>query len=655
MDRRLSANNHRPTSPALLSRRRIAIGTLLLAVAALGYGCFERSLKPVNPCTTSVQGTIIQVTNVDQVDLLLMVDNSNSMTEEQASVASEVPRIVTVLTSGDTNGDGMQDFMPARSLHIGIVDSDMGLGDVTGVGTCEDNFGDDGLMQIDSRHGATGCSASYAATYAATPNVFDFTRGDPARTPAQFGMDVGCVASLGTDGCGFEFELESPLKALSLTPDANGLSPVSWTHANYHPPTFRGPSYGHGSDPGTNGAFLRPDSALAIVTINDEDDCSTDNPRIFSEDAEFSEMDGAHIELNLRCHVWRDRLYPVSRYADGFLGLRANPGLLIYAAITGVPPSVAGMDPAVILADPNMQEQVNPMMTNNLLPACSVTGRGVAYPAIRMTQLAQLLNSAGAHTTIQSICANSFGPAFDEIINIVSQALSGACLGRALNPDADGNVDCDVLEVLPAIDSGAAITHCADLPNPDAYDPNPDIETSMTSAGMISREVCRIHQVGRSGAGTVPGWAYDDGNAALGAWSALPTSCGQRVGFSVISPVTGAEVRLQCNETILPSTHSMAAQLGQSCDPASTATVDCSTGHAVPGNTTHNLGCDPFVRACQVACTTTADCTGAGLLSYVCDQRAAADYFELGVPMGIMDMTPHNFCVNPTCGANSAH
>lgn len=379
------------------SKHRVAIGCMLVATAVAGYGCFERSLKPVNPCTTSVQGTVIQVTSVDKVDLLLMIDNSNSMTEEQASVVTEIPRIVTILTSGHDATGTIPDFMPARSLHVGIVDSDMGLGDVTGIATCDPGFGDDGLMQIRARHPGTGCMADYSGTYPG--NVFDFTVGG-GRTASQFGTDVGCVGALGTDGCGFEFELESPLKAISLVPTVTGDSPVNWTHAGYRPPTFYAGTFGHGGDAATNGTFLRPDSALAIITINDEDDCSTPNPQIFSPDNPAYNT----VDLNLRCHEWAGELYSVSRYADGFIGLRSNPALLIYGAITGVPPAVAGMSPETILADPAMHEQVNPTMMNQLMPACiSPGGRGVAYPAIRMTQLAQLLNAAGASTDRKSV------------------------------------------------------------------------------------------------------------------------------------------------------------------------------------------------------------------------------------------------------------
>ena len=641
MDRRTSL------SLSLPRQRRVAIGGLLLAVAGLGYGCFERALKPVNPCTTSVQGQVIQVNSVDKVDMLLMIDNSNSMTEEQASVVSEIPRIVEILTSGHDNSGVIPDFTPARSLHIGIIDSDMGLGNISGISTCDPGFGDDGLMQIRARHPTGSCMSDYSGTYPGS--VFDFDVAG-SRTPAQFAQDVACVATLGTDGCGFEFELEAPLKALSMSPE---YGVPTWVHTGYVPPVFAGPSYGHGNDPATNGAFLRADSALAVVTINDEDDCSTQNFNIFSLDDST--------DLNLRCHVYQDQLYPIDRYRDGFLGLRQNPALLIYAAITGIPPERAGQDPAAILMDPAMVEQQDPANPNRLLPACvSPGGRGVAYPAIRMTELARQLDGAGAAVTVQSICNTDFSAAFSEIIRIVSNALSGACLARQLNPDADGNVDCDVLEALPPVGSGASYERCDQLiaENPTAYELD-HTETTMNSDGTsVTREVCRITQVGHSGAGTLPGWAYDTRDNEVPGWSMIPMGCNQRIGLSMISAVPGAEVRLQCNETILPSTHAD-AQLGSPCDPATGivtgGTAQCSAGTAVAGNP-RPLACDSFDRSCQIACTSDADCTAAGLLSYVCDHRTASSYFggDDRVPTGITPGDEHGFCVNPTCGSANA-
>jgi hypothetical protein len=354
--------------------------------------------------------------STDQVDLLLMIDNSNSMNEEQGSVVEEIPRLVQILSSGDRNGDGIRDFTPATSLHLGIVDSDMGLGDVTGIATCTAGFGDDGLLQSRTRQAHGACLPDYATVY--PDHVFTFTAAGGVSS-TEFATDVGCVAALGTDGCGFEFELESPLKALSLMPTATGASPVSWTAAGYVPPMFASGTYGHGNDPATNGGFLRPTSVLAIVTVNDEDDCSTNNTAIFSPtDTRYNSA-----TLNLRCHTWSDQLYPIQRYVDGFIGLRTSPARLVFAAVTGIPPDLAGMDPVVILSDPRMVEQIDGTHST-LMPVCtSPGGRGVAYPAIRMTRVAAGLAARGAHTTVQSICNSDYGPAFDVIVAALADAL----------------------------------------------------------------------------------------------------------------------------------------------------------------------------------------------------------------------------------------
>ena len=49
---------------------------------------------------------------VDQLDLLFVVDNSNSMGEEQAAFTRELPDLVRSLTRGDIDLDGDRDFLP---------------------------------------------------------------------------------------------------------------------------------------------------------------------------------------------------------------------------------------------------------------------------------------------------------------------------------------------------------------------------------------------------------------------------------------------------------------------------------------------------------------------------------------------------------------
>jgi hypothetical protein len=125
-----------------------------------------------------------------------------------------------------------------------------------------------------------------------------------------------------------------------------------------------------------------------------------------------------------------------------------------------------------------------------------------------------------------------------------------------------------------------------------------------------------------------------------------------------VSPVTNAEIRLECLQTVQPSGGTMIS-VGSFCDPASTT---CSMGFA-PNGPPHVLACDSAERVCRLQCTSDANCTAGGLLGDVCDDRSWEEAVgALGVPDGAertrllmaippgTDITsPHNFCVNPTC------
>jgi hypothetical protein len=303
---------------------------------------------------------------------------------------------------------------------------------------------------------------------------------------------------LGTSGCGFEQQLEVALKA--VTPSAAAL----WTREGYVPPRFiseRGELSGvTGQGDRANAGFLRAGSVLAVVLVTDEEDCSTSNYALFDVDEErFS-----GVSLNLRCNTFGDGassvLYPTDRYVDGLLGLRARPELLVFSAITGIPPhteaNASRGDFSAVLADPNMVPRVNSMGTN-LEPSCSTTD-GVAFPPVRIVETAAGLVSAGAHVSLSSICSSSFEPAIDAIgVQIAAALRPGDCLLRDVPSLGDNTIDCELLELLP---SG---TSCEDLEG--------RIPVHRVNDSGAEQDVCRVDQltpdVGESG--DVPGWYYD--------------------------------------------------------------------------------------------------------------------------------------------------
>ena len=143
----------------------------------------------------------------------------------------------------------------------------------------------------------------------------------------------------------------------------------------------------------------------------------------------------------------------------------------------------------------------------------------------------------------------------------------------------------------------------------------------------------------------MPGWAYDDGDPRLpAAFSWLPASCAQRIGWSVIETGHGTELRVSCDESILPGSNRV-VQRGAFCDPTTGAvqgtTIGCSSAE---------LSCDAFDRTCQLACATDADCVNGGLAGFICDRRIAREYFPNGVPSGVVPNAIHGVCVDWNCG-----
>jgi hypothetical protein len=383
---------------------------------------------------------------IDKLDLLFMVDNSNSMAEEQGALKAQFPKLISVLTSGQRFAGDPSPFPPAKDIHVGIVSSDMGIPGVNfGNNTnCLPDGGDDGRLQHTPR--GTGCDASY-------PSFLSYS-AMAGQSAAKFANDFACVASLGTGGCGFEQQLEAPLKALwpSVFKDSSG-NVVTPNPITFLSTSMQG-TLGRGDVPvaqGGNAGFLRNDPAtgvslIAIVVVTDEEDCSSRTTEHLKPTNQYPpDSPYAQQDLNLRCFYNPTLMYDVAnRYLKGFRLLRqASEQLVVFAAITGVPQNLVSQevlgatdfsDEAArnkfydnILNDPRMQQTVDPGTMpgtgmGNLTPSCTridATGNvSKAYPPRRIVQLAKLFGENGM---VQSICQEDFGPAMDAIINVMAK------------------------------------------------------------------------------------------------------------------------------------------------------------------------------------------------------------------------------------------
>jgi len=656
-------------------RRIVGFAAMVWAVSMTG--CLDRDLRPLNPCLVSGVSQKVEVQNVDKVDLLMMVDNSGSMAGEQESLKEQFPNVIRVLTTGYRFEGDPDPFPPVKDLHVGVVSSDMGIPGVE-FDKCHADGGDDGRLQNTPR--GDNCDASYPLWLSF---LGDMKIGEVS-DPTKFANDVGCIATLGTGGCGFEQQLESPFKALQprLLEDATG---------NIAENTYRfkatefARTFGRGDLPttqGGNAGFLRNTrteglSLLAILVVSDEEDCSVSDTKHLRPNNLLPEGDPLRAEdINLRCFNHKEFLYPLrERYLDGFRALRpGNENLVVFAAIVGVPPNL--VEPSVleavdfddeasrnafydsILSDPLMKEEVDPASNpgsgqGNLKPSCArqVAGESIpstAYPPRRIVELAQMF---GANGIVQSICQEDFGPAMGAIIDIIAKQLGEVCLPRPLIRQANGLVPCNVVWELPTTKPNNAPTplSCDEL---SFLGPVDEGRAATNEAGGVN---CKVKQIPIMNLDvTTPpndeGWYYDNFSDDLKKTCA--TDKQQRVAFSnAAKPPTGVTVKLEC----LTETQRLAntrTDLAQSV-PQPEIGTDCGgeIGTEKPkgddacvitlqnNKTDSSMFCHPSYNICVRTCSSDTECPPA----WVCDAREET--------MLATDNRP--FCVNPTCGAET--
>jgi hypothetical protein len=426
------------------------VAVALLCTSAWAMGCANE-----HAATCPVAATPKALTSgpVDFVDVLFVVDNSGSMRQEQSALRAQFPRLVDTLTTGRTSAGAT--FKPVRNLHLGVVSTDMGLAGIpNNFPSCNTqrhvNGGDDGQLQHTG--GAdVGCNSEY-------PPFLSFELGQT--DPVVLARDFGCIANLGTTGCGFEQQLEAGLKALwpKVYVDAEGRAhspednPIQFLSAS------ESGRYGRGDQPleeGGNLGFLRNDPAqglslVAIIVVSDEEDCSSSDTSHFvstnNPDNPLSRQG-----INLRCHYNKQNLFDIERYVLGYKGLRpGNEQLVVFGAIAGVPPDLVDEQARAevdfesdespsreayyerLLTDPRMQEvPVNQDVPSlaNVTPSCTredASGEPAnAYPPRRMVEVARAF---GPNGIVQSICQDDFGPAIDAILAPMVYQLQSAAL-----------------------------------------------------------------------------------------------------------------------------------------------------------------------------------------------------------------------------------
>jgi hypothetical protein len=425
----------------------------LLCVAGLA-ACSEDGPVADEP-QHYIEGFVqLQSTRARKVDILLVLDNSSSMAEEQALLAHNLAALMEVLAAEDVEADYRFAITTTDAGHPSCPEStpERGAFLLTPCTSRQGEFmakGEGGTSDVRALACTDSCQLD-AAQLAILPTTTD---EDPNPAPRPWleysnghsnlpdGVDMGealkCFGPQGVAGCDFEAPLESMYQALLRTQDVTD------------------PAYG----------FLRKDAALLVVIFTDEDDCSLapGGEEFFSADSTSAACwsagvtctgDPTHYDS---CEAIDDDavLRPPQRYADLLDGIMAEKRALgfetrpMISIVAGVSPNGNMWFADVGDSDPEFQQ------TFGIGPSCESPGSDPDRP-IRATppvRLAATQTAIGFEGALHSICEHDWSPVLGPIAPIWHSPLRPACFPHcALDTDTTTipvEPDCIVEEELP--------------------------------------------------------------------------------------------------------------------------------------------------------------------------------------------------------------
>jgi hypothetical protein len=301
-----------------------------------------------------------------------------------------------------------------------VVTSDYGAG-ATGAPGCQPSpGGQGGKLQGKGAASPVSCDSPVGANYAEVVFSGDGSIASSNVPPGQdLATTFACMSAVGASACGFEHQLESVYRAL-------------------HDP------------PPENAGFLRPDAALAVFFVTDEDDCSASPDAILFDKsrAEFGYEDSYRCtRFGILCNgqtppadtaamlascvpapnpqAAPDRLFDVSRYIALFTqppslgGVKTNPYDVILVGVTGpsAPVNVVMSNPGTPAGQPltdcqPFDDTSNPPCVPVLGHACMNPLNPIFFadPAVRLNTVV----TSVAQSALRSFCDVAQSPWLDD-------------------------------------------------------------------------------------------------------------------------------------------------------------------------------------------------------------------------------------------------
>lgn len=443
-----------------MTTRRVA-----LLVSSVLAGCTSHTLEAptVVPAPTIYNGQTLHQNN--KLDLLFMIDDSNSMESMQQKLQQQLPVFMHTLQNSPS---GLPD------IHIAVVSSDLGApSDVQNLIGCT-RLGDQGIFRAQPEGTCTATTLTAGANFLSDSNgIANFT--DPIDQVFQ------CVALLGANGCGFEHQLASIDRALGAD--------------------------GQGPPPSQNTGFLRDDAILAIVLLTNEDDCSAPpDTTLYSENGGQENLSnplgplGGGFRCNRYGHLCTDpatgatglppltppsdasgtppmlqlnkctsndtssgMLIPVSKFINDIRALKVDPDNQILVAAIAAPAAPYGV---VWTTEKDHPTEAFP----EVMHSCGTGPFGVTNPSAAPTsdgsfgdpgvRIQQFLNGFTG-SVFSSVCDPSYAGAMINIAKTINQKFAPPCFTGQIAKTADGTPDCSVIDrALDGAGSSQALPNC---------------------------------------------------------------------------------------------------------------------------------------------------------------------------------------------------
>ena len=456
------------------------------------------------------------------VDILFVVDNSNSMDHEQKNLKQNFPKLIDALRSNKLGGK-----LP--NVRIGVISTDLGAGKYN-LPSCELTGGDAGKLW--NKPQIAGCQAPKDKWIEYNDGKHNITgaTGDPI-TAVKSAFQ--CIAQIGLQGCGFEQTLESSRRALDPA-------------LNVNPGFLR-------NDPKSG-----KDALLAVVYITDEDDCSAAKDTLY-DPAQQGLTDPLGPLTSFRCFEFgvtcqcnggqkcdrtttgpRKNCVPggseymkkVEDYITFFRNLKKtadgkpNPDRVIMAAIAGstlrVEVGVDGTNPTL---KPSCQTAEGFAVPGIRIQAVvhafarQLTGKELAEVKQKKTNIPYWIDKSGLYReeNFTTICTPDFSPALKRIGERIVASLGTMCLPSP-PVAAGGGVACYKGDVLGVNSKGQQV---------------------VCQNSCLDQTDFKVEQITTSGRTKIPRCAASDFNPSVSSGSCSTCPCWRIVPSATCKQATG--------------------------------------------------------------------------------------------------------------------